>query len=79
MEGEIIAVAIEPASREMGWTGSTASAAMTASAVSAAVAGLEMELVAIDVVVLVVFAHRGCSLPPLMSCTSTRVERPNPR
>ena len=51
VESETIAEVIEPASREVGWTGSTASAAMTAmtaSAVSAAVAGLEMELVAID-------------------------------
>ena len=48
VESETIAEVIEPASREVDWTGSTASAAMTASAVSAAVAGLEMELVAID-------------------------------
>jgi len=48
VEGEIIAVVIEPASQEMGWTGSMASAAMMASAISAGVAGLEMELVAID-------------------------------
>ena len=48
VESETIAEVIEPASREVGWTGSTALAVMMASAVSAAVAGLEMELVAID-------------------------------
>jgi len=36
VEGEIIAEIIEPTSGAVGWTGSMASAAMTASAVSAA-------------------------------------------
>ena len=76
VEGEIIAEVMEPASREVGWTGSTASAAMTASAVSAAVAGLEMELVAIDdkdfePAMALVGGIGMCSVSSVSSCVST--------